>query len=57
MVNVIAYDFFVILTGRGTSAMEGLSIAWAVMEHLHNVIGTVSVYVYRIVRLYTVKLP
>jgi len=26
-------------TGRGTSAMEGLSIAWAVMEHLHNVIG------------------
>ena len=32
---------YIISSGRGTSAMEGLSIAWAVMEHLHDVISRV----------------
>jgi len=30
--------------GRGTSTFDGLSIAWAVAEHLHNVIGAKTLF-------------
>jgi len=30
--------------GRGTSTFDGLSIAWAVAEHLHNVVGAKTLF-------------
>jgi DNA mismatch repair protein MutS len=30
--------------GRGTSTFDGLSIAWAVAEHLHNAVGTKTLF-------------
>jgi DNA mismatch repair protein MutS len=30
--------------GRGTSTYDGVSIAWAVSEHLHNVVGCKSIF-------------
>ena len=43
---VIHHPLSLIVTGRGTSAMEGLSVAWAVMEHLHDIIGIVYVCIF-----------
>jgi DNA mismatch repair protein MutS len=41
MLNQSTSRSFVILDeiGRGTATFDGLSIAWAVLEHLHDVIG------------------
>ena len=30
--------------GRGTSTFDGLSIAWAVAEHLHNIVGAKTLF-------------
>lgn len=30
--------------GRGTSTFDGLSIAWAVAEHLHNIVGSKTLF-------------
>jgi len=30
--------------GRGTSTFDGLSIAWAVAEHLHNAVGAKTLF-------------
>ncbi len=56
ILNQAARRSFVILDeiGRGTATFDGLSIAWAVLEHLHDVIlcrGLVATHYHELTRL------
>ncbi len=46
ILNQATKKSFVILDeiGRGTSTFDGLSLAWSVVEHLHNIIGCRSLF-------------